>query len=410
MISPKAFVSYSWESETHKLWVQELAVRLRLDGVEVLLDQWELAPGDQLALFMERAVRESDAVLVVCTPAYKAKSDRRSGGVGYEGDVMTAEVANGASRRKFVPLLKGASWQESAPSWLLGSYYLDFRDCSLLGSAYNELLETLLQRRKKAPPVGKLLSDPLARVAGSVKVNEKDGLEYSWIPPGMFIMGPVEQSRYWDGNDWWHPVRITHGFWLTKTLVTVRAYKRFTKATGLEMPVSPTFNTDWAHEDHPIVNINWLEASEYCIWTGGRLPTEAEFEYAARGGKAGLKYPWGNSFDAAHVNISGETIPATALPQNGWGLHDMAGNRWQWVSDWFDLNYSTYPRDLDQPVEDPVGPDQRSKGGYGRAVRGGWGGGGPGNESDLLTSNRNWNNPEYRSDAYSFRCACQSLP
>ncbi len=222
-------------------------------------------------------------------------------------------------------------------------------------------------------------------------------------------MGSVKPSRfvaYLEDTDWRHPVRITHGFWLTKTLVTVLAYKMFIEAAGLEMPPPPAFNPDWAYDDHPIVNVNWSEASEYCIWAGGRLPTEAEFEYAARGGKAGLKYPWGDSLDATQVNRSEQTIPVTALPQNGWGLHDMAGNMWQWVSDWFDLNYSTYP--LDQPVEDPGGPKQRSKGGYGRAVRGGWSG--PGNESGLLTSNRNWNNPEYRGDTYSFRCACQSLP
>ena len=101
-----AFISYSWDDESHKEWVRDLAARLRQDGVEAILDQWEIHPGDQTTAFMEAAVRENDFVIIICTPTprYKERSDNRSGGVGYEGDIMTAEVLNTGNRRTFIPV------------------------------------------------------------------------------------------------------------------------------------------------------------------------------------------------------------------------------------------------------------------------------------------------------------------
>ena len=103
---PKVFVSYAWESDALKVWVKEFATRLRRDGVETKLDQWHVVPGDQLPAFMEEAIRENDFVLIVCTPEYKKKSEGRRGGVGYEGDIMTAEVLQKQNHRKFIPVLR----------------------------------------------------------------------------------------------------------------------------------------------------------------------------------------------------------------------------------------------------------------------------------------------------------------
>src|SRR5258707_9625619 len=99
---PKVFISYAWENDV-KIWVLDLATRLRQDGVEAILDQWALVPGDQLTQFMERAIRESDFVVFICTPTYKRKSDRRKGGVGYEGGIITGEVFAKNNHRKFIP-------------------------------------------------------------------------------------------------------------------------------------------------------------------------------------------------------------------------------------------------------------------------------------------------------------------
>ncbi len=150
----KVFISYSWDNDTHKEWVRNLATRLRRDGVDVTLDQWHIVPGDQIPEFMERAVRESNYVLIICTHRYKERSDNRQGGVGYEGDIMTAEGINTRNQRKFIPILKQPSWAESAPSWLSGKYYIDLSSSPYSEAQYDDLLTTLLGKRPKAPPLG----------------------------------------------------------------------------------------------------------------------------------------------------------------------------------------------------------------------------------------------------------------
>jgi hypothetical protein len=82
---PSSFLSYSWDDDEHKAWAKALAERLRGDGIDAMLDQWAAIPGDQLPAFMEQALGSHDYVLIICTPRYKERSERRSGGVGYEG-------------------------------------------------------------------------------------------------------------------------------------------------------------------------------------------------------------------------------------------------------------------------------------------------------------------------------------
>ena len=152
--SPSTFISYSWDDDAHKGWVRDLAARLRADGVAVVLDQWEAVPGDQLPAFMERSIRDNRFVLVVCTPRYKAKSDERAGGVGYEGDIMTAEVCATANHRKFIAIWRTGAWPDAAPSWLVGKYYVDLRGNSYSEIHYTDLLSTLHGTRPSAPPMG----------------------------------------------------------------------------------------------------------------------------------------------------------------------------------------------------------------------------------------------------------------
>lgn len=133
---PTAFISYSWDSEEHKEWVKRLGARLRSDGIDLILDEWKVAPGDQLPQFMETAIRDSDFVLMVCTPKYKEKSDRRIGGVGYEGHIITAEVMTERNDRKFVPLLRSGDWREAATSILRGKVYIDLRGDPYLEGNY----------------------------------------------------------------------------------------------------------------------------------------------------------------------------------------------------------------------------------------------------------------------------------
>lgn len=151
---PTVFISYSWDDEVHKEWVRQLAARLRADGVDARLDHWHAVPGDQLPEFMEREIRDNDYVLIVCTPKYKAKSDERIGGVGYEGDIMTGEVFTKQNHRKFIPVLAKGAWEESAPSWLMSKYYVDLTNPDRYEEEYHKLLTALHGKHPKPPLLG----------------------------------------------------------------------------------------------------------------------------------------------------------------------------------------------------------------------------------------------------------------
>ena len=232
-----------------------------------------------------------------------------------------------------------------------------------------------------------------APAPGTVIVNPKDGLKYVWIPPGTFQMGCSPGDRECDDDEKpAHKVRISRGFWIGQTPVTVGAYKRFAEATGRQMPAAPKFNKGWTNENMPIVNVTWNDARAYCAWVGGRLPTEAEWEYATRGGSLEARYgpideiAWysGNSGNQAH--------DVAQKRPNGFGLYDTLGNVWEWVNDWYDLEY--YQNSLSQ---DPPGP---TNGQY-RVRRGGSWGGSPRN---VRVSDRGGDLPGGWSNRIGLRC------
>jgi hypothetical protein len=150
---PTAFISYSWDSDAHKVWVRDFASRLRNDGVETILDQWEVVPGSQMPSFMEASVRDNDFVLIICTPRYKTRSDSRKGGVGYEGDIMTSEILNTRNHAKFIPILRTSKWNSAAPSWLLGKAYIDLSEGPYDENQYARLVSTLHGELPTPPPV-----------------------------------------------------------------------------------------------------------------------------------------------------------------------------------------------------------------------------------------------------------------
>ena len=258
--------------------------------------------------------------------------------------------------------------------------------------------------------VSLVLKPPKDQKLAPVKINPKDGLEYTWIPPGSFSMGCVPRDMECRSEE--RPQRRViigqgdEGFWMGRSEVTVRAYERFAEATGREMPSEPGsgalpgFNTDWRKKSHPMVKVSWEDARAYCEWAGGRLPTEAEWEYAARGGVEGRTYPWGDDLSHDHANYwrSGGrdhwkfTAPAGSFPPNEFGLYDMAGNVYEWVEDWYDESY--YSR---SPLANPKGP----KSGRLRVARGG---SGFLNRSVLRTSARLRSRADTRNVGVGVRC------
>jgi formylglycine-generating enzyme required for sulfatase activity len=198
---------------------------------------------------------------------------------------------------------------------------------------------------------------------GAVRENPKDGLKYVWIPPGTFMMGCSPGDSECDDNEKpSHQVAITKGFWLGQTEVTVGAYKRFARETGRAMPEAPNFNRGWGNEQMPVVNVGWDDAVAYCGWAGGRLPTEAEWEYAARAGSTEACYGPLDDIAWYDRNSGGRTHEVGQKRPNAFNLYDMLGNVWEWVSDWYDKKYYT-----GSPERDPRGPGQ----GEDRVFRGG---------------------------------------
>ena len=195
------------------------------------------------------------------------------------------------------------------------------------------------------------------RLKVEIRVNPTDGLKYVLIPPGSFQMGcSPGDGECEDDEKPRHKVTITEGFWLGQTEVTAGAYKRFAAATGRKMPPEvdehgQRVNSGWGDDAMPIVNVTWHDARAYCRWAGGRLPTEAEWEYAARGGSTRAHYGpigeiawyWDNSGSKPH--------DVGQKRANGFGLFDMLGNVWEWVNDWYDKDYYK-----DSPSQDPGGP------------------------------------------------------
>ena len=172
MSTPKAFISYSWDDDDHKSWVAKLATDLRSDGVDTILDQWHAVLGDQLPSFMEKEIRENNYVLIICTPNYKLKSDERKGGVGYEGDIMTAEVLNKGNHRKFIPVLARGTWEESAPTWLKGKIYVDLSTEEMYRKNYSDLTATLLGTRPVVPQLRKSSRPIRANPSSDTSLNE----------------------------------------------------------------------------------------------------------------------------------------------------------------------------------------------------------------------------------------------
>jgi iron(II)-dependent oxidoreductase len=187
------------------------------------------------------------------------------------------------------------------------------------------------------------------------------------IPSGEFIMGvvPDPKSNYVDNPA--HAVKLD-GFYIDKYEVTNAMYLDFCRATGHALPEfwgMKVFYSGPEFPDHPVVGVTWVDALQYARWAGKRLPTEAEWEYAARGGLVQKTFPNGDVLDSTLANTHntyGHVLPAGSFPPNGYGLHDMAGNVTEWVLDY-------YARDhyLESGSENPKGPESGKR----RVIRGG---------------------------------------
>ncbi len=215
-----------------------------------------------------------------------------------------------------------------------------------------------------------LLSVPalvaLSAAAAAAKPSAREARDTTMVlvPAGEFTMG-VEGTG--DGSPA-HAVRL-HAFLVDRPEVTNAEYAAFCKATDRKLPFFwgiDRFRSGPKYPDHPVVGVSYGDAQAYAKWRGKRLPTEAEWERAARGGLAGRKYVDGDALDSSRVNYtrSGKDgpLPVGSYAPNGYGLYDMAGNVQEWVADRYDGGYYAV-----SPGEDPPGPEK----GRFRVIRGG---------------------------------------
>lgn len=234
--------------------------------------------------------------------------------------------------------------------------------------------------------VSLLLLGPFKVFAGPEN-DLKDPVAMVFVPGGTYTMGadhgfPDEQPK--------HEVSIDP-FYIDINEVTVAQYQKFLNETGRNAPKFWFPEID--RPDDPVVGVSWEDAAAYAKWAGKRLPTEAEWELAARGGTENGKYPWGDEPDLQFANVGSFGIaPVKSFKPNGYGIYDMIGNVWEWCYDWYDPEY--YSK---SPRENPKGP----KSGKYKVLRGwAW----YCNADQVKVTKRYSSDPTARSYSYGFRC------
>jgi formylglycine-generating enzyme required for sulfatase activity len=220
-----------------------------------------------------------------------------------------------------------------------------------------------------------------------------------YVPAGEFLMGDQGEGEL-DVDSPLHVVYLD-AYWIDKVEVTNAMYAKCVNAGACSAPFvggNPYYG-NWTYRDYPVVYVNWFQASEYCAWAGRRLPTEAEWEKAARG-TDGRLYPWGEGHPnprLANFNASliGEPLSVYRYPlaASPYGALNMVGNVREWVADWFDRRYY-----VNSPYMNPTGPES----GIERVLRSG---AYDADANEILTTTRFRHEPQSAGLSRGFRCA-----
>jgi len=256
---------------------------------------------------------------------------------------------------------------------------------------------------------------------GSTMISPKDGMVMVYVPAGNFIMGATAEDALAECQKYRSDCQLNSfineqpphqvyldSFWIDRTDITNKMYALCVNVGVCKSPTNTSSYTrssyygNSTHDNYPVVYVDWNMAKAYCEWVGRELPTEAQWEKAARG-TDGRVYPWGNSIDCSLSNYwgksngcVGDTTEVGKYPNGAspYGALDMAGNVWQWVADWYDPNYYN-----NSPLSNPLGPAS----GTFRVLRGSsWN-----NDSNTYarSAGRGWMWPAAPSYNYGFRCA-----
>ena len=261
------------------------------------------------------------------------------------------------------------------------------------------LTETDVSTRTPPPahtPTSQATSTPNPNLGiGSTFISEVDGMRMMFVPEGEFLMG--SEDGFGDESPQ-HSVYLD-AYWIDQTEVSNTRYQQCVDDGACDPPIYTEYYNDSNYSNHPVVYVSWHNAVDYCQWAGRRLPTEAEWEKAARSDDC-RTYPWGDGIDCSRANYGDcdefpRTSPAGHYPAGAspYGALDMAGNVWEWLGDWYDKDYYD-----DSPDRNPTGPNS---GNY-RVLRGGsWN-----DYSDSIRAAlRGGRHQDYPSISDGFRCA-----
>ena len=212
--------------------------------------------------------------------------------------------------------------------------------------------------------------------AGTERVTPADGMVQVFIPEGRFLMGGIDANSS-DNEKPEHKITVS-SFWLDQLEVTNGMYALCVDAGACEQPIStasekhdPYFYSG-EFVDFPVIYVTWNYANDYCTWAGKRLPTEAEWEYAARGDGDYRSFPWGDERpNSTHANFNNELrdvarVGSYAAGASPFGVLDMSGNVWEWVSDFYGASYYS-----SSPDTNPMGPLEAVGNGFLHTIRGG---------------------------------------
>jgi formylglycine-generating enzyme required for sulfatase activity len=392
----KIFLSYASED---RATAESISLALAEQGHDVFFDRKALPAGDEFHARIRRAIESSDLFIFLASAhAIDAGSYTLN-----ELDIAAKTWRSPAGR--VMPVLIDATDVKALPSYLTSVTVLQTRG-NIVAMVVDAVYRLARARRRAFLTKTALAVTAVAVLASAAavywrtradadEITGRDGAPAVRVPAGVFTMGDDEHSPQRDV--------YTDAFYIDKFEVTVGRYARFLKATG---SVSPP--EDWNEVDVqqaaelPVIGVSWNDAQAYCHWAGKRLPTEAEWEKAARG-TDGRRYPWGNETPDIVRTNSGNTSPKAydgglspvgSHPSGSspFGVHDMAGNAAEWVSDWYAESFRR------EDTRNPQGAASGNK----KVIRGG----GRFDAGDrLAVTRRYFANPDEPLQDVGFRCA-----
>ena len=199
--APKVFISYSHDNVEHKKWVAALGVRLRENGVDAILDQWDLFPGEDIPAFMEKQLSECDFAILVCTKRYVEKANSGTGGVGYEKMIVTSELVKNMEISKFIPVIRQSGTHE-VPKFIETKLFINFSKDSEFEVVFDELLRTIYRSSVSTkPPLGSVPS-----FKDGHKVVSKDSVD---LPSHALVVFAFIARQYDSGqSSYWNSGRL----------------------------------------------------------------------------------------------------------------------------------------------------------------------------------------------------------